>query len=71
VVGFLVYEWLNQPADLGFWTRWLGYLPTPSYAVGASLPSFVVAFLLTAAAVRLGSARAAARARREPLPGRR
>jgi nucleobase:cation symporter-1, NCS1 family len=71
VVGFLVYEWLNQPADLGFWTRWLGHLPTPSYAVGASLPSFVVAFLLTAAAVRLGSARAAARARREPLPGRR
>ena len=71
IVGFLVYEWLNQPADLGFWTRWLGHLPTPSYAVGASLPSFVVAFLLTAAAVRLGSARAAARARREPLPGRR
>jgi nucleobase:cation symporter-1, NCS1 family len=71
VAGFLVYEWLNQPADLGFWTGWLSHLPTPSYAVGASLPSFVVAFLLTAAAVRLGSARAAARARREPLPGRR
>jgi NCS1 family nucleobase:cation symporter-1 len=71
VVGFLVYEWLNQPADLGFWSRWLSHLPTPSYAVGASLPSFVVAFLLTAAAVGLGSARAAARARREPLPGRR
>jgi putative hydroxymethylpyrimidine transporter CytX len=69
--GFLAYEWLNQPTDLGFWTRWLSHLPTPSYAIGASLPSFVVAFLLTAAAVRLGSARAAARARREPLPGRR
>jgi putative hydroxymethylpyrimidine transporter CytX len=71
IVGFAAYEWLNQPADLGFWTRWLSHLPTPSYAVGASLPSFVVAFGLTAAAVRLGSARAAARARREPLPGRR
>jgi NCS1 family nucleobase:cation symporter-1 len=71
VVGFVAYEWLNQPADLGFWTRLLSHLPTPSYAVGASLPSFVVAFLLTAVAVRLGSARAAARARREPLPGRR
>jgi putative hydroxymethylpyrimidine transporter CytX len=71
IAGFVAYEWLNQPADLGFWTRWLSHLPTPSYAVGASLPSFVVAFLLTAAAVRLGSARAAARARREPLPGRR
>jgi putative hydroxymethylpyrimidine transporter CytX len=69
IAGFLVYEWLAQPADLGFWTSWLGNLPTPSYAIGASLPGFVVAFLLTAAAVRLGSARAAARARREPRPG--
>jgi nucleobase:cation symporter-1, NCS1 family len=67
LVGFLVYEWLYQPPDLGFWTRWLGHLPTPSYQIGASVPSFVVAFLLTAAAVKLGSARAAARARREPL----
>ncbi len=67
LAGFLVYEWLYQPTDLGFWSRWLGHLPTPSYQVGASVPSFVVAFLLTAAAVKLGSARAAARARREPL----
>jgi ABC-type spermidine/putrescine transport system permease subunit II len=66
-----VYEWLYQPTDLGFWTRWLGHLWTPKYQIGASVPSFVVAFLLTAAAVWLGSARAAARARREPLPGRR
>src|SRR3954447_9995162 len=71
LIGFLVYEWLYQPTDLGFWTRWLGHLWTPRYQIGASLPSFVVAFLLTAAAVWLGSARAAARARREPLPGRR
>ena len=71
VVGFLVYEWLYQPADLGFWSRWLSNLPTPAYQFGASVPSFVVALLLTAAAVTLGSARAAARARREPLPGRR
>jgi NCS1 family nucleobase:cation symporter-1 len=71
LVGFVVYEWLAQPADLGFWSRWLGHLWTPAYRIGASLPAFVVAFLLTAAAVWLGSARAAARARREPLPGRR
>jgi nucleobase:cation symporter-1, NCS1 family len=71
VVGFLVYEWLYQPVDLGFWSSWLSHLPTPAYRFGASVPSFVVAFLLTAAAVTLGSARAAARARREPLPGRR
>jgi nucleobase:cation symporter-1, NCS1 family len=69
--GFFVYEWLYQPTDLGFWSRWLGELWTPQYEIGASVPSFVVAFLLTAVAVWLGSARAAARTRREPLPGRR
>jgi nucleobase:cation symporter-1, NCS1 family len=67
LAGFLVYEWLYQPADLGFWSRWMAELPTPSYQIGASIPSFVIAFLLTAVAVKLGSARAAARARREPL----
>jgi purine-cytosine permease-like protein len=66
VIGFLVYEWLYQPADLGFWSSWLGHLPTPSYQIGASMPSFVVAFALTVLAVALGSARAAARPRREP-----
>jgi putative hydroxymethylpyrimidine transporter CytX len=71
LVGFLVYEWLYQPTDLGFWSRWVSHLPAPSYQIGASVPSFTVAFLLTAAAVWLGSSRAAARARREPLPGRR
>src|SRR6266508_3669670 len=45
--GFLLYEWLYQPTDLGFWSDWLGHLPTPSYQIGASLPSFALAFLLT------------------------
>ena len=48
----------------------LSHLPTPSYAVGASVPSFVCAFLLASAAARLarlGSARAASRGSREPL----
>jgi len=66
LVGFLVYEWLAQPHDLGFWSEWLSHLPTPSYQIGASVPGFLVAFLLTATAVKLGSASAAARARREP-----
>jgi hypothetical protein len=56
IVGFFVYEWLYQPTDLGFWSRWLGELWTPKYQIGASVPSFVVAFLLTAATVWLGSA---------------
>src|SRR5256884_345205 len=71
IAGFVVYEWLYQPADLGFWSRWVGHLPTPSYQIGASLPSLAAAFLLTAAAVALGPSRAAAPARREPPPGRR
>src|SRR6184192_260947 len=28
VTGFFVYEWLYQPTDLGFWSRWLGELWT-------------------------------------------
>ena len=66
--GFLLYEWLYQPTDLGFWTRWLGHLPTPSYQIGASLPSFAAAFVLATLAGSLGSARAGARRSREPLP---
>ena len=67
IVGFLAYEWLYQPTDLGFWSRAMSHLPTPSYAIGASVPGFAVAFLLSAALSYVGSARAAARARREPL----
>jgi putative hydroxymethylpyrimidine transporter CytX len=66
VAGFVGYEWLYQPTGLGFWSRWLSHLPTPSYQIGASVPSFAIAFGLTALAVSLGSARAAARPRREP-----
>jgi NCS1 family nucleobase:cation symporter-1 len=66
LAGFVVYEWLYQPADLGFWSSWLSHLPTPSYQIGASVPSFAVAFSLTALSVSLGSARAPARPRREP-----
>jgi nucleobase:cation symporter-1, NCS1 family len=69
--GFVAYEWLAQPNDLGFWSSLLHELPTPSYAIGASVPGFVVAFVMAAVAAKLRSARAAARARREPLPGRR
>jgi nucleobase:cation symporter-1, NCS1 family len=65
--GFFVFEWLYQPTGLGFWTRLLHHLPTPSYQTGASLPSFVAAFVLTLAAGSLVSARAAARRAREPL----
>jgi nucleobase:cation symporter-1, NCS1 family len=67
VAGFLIYEWLYQPTGLGFWSRLIARIPTPSYAIGASVPGFAASFLLTALFVTLGSARAAARTRREPL----
>ncbi|MFL5946511.1 MAG: purine-cytosine permease family protein, partial [Gaiellaceae bacterium] len=35
ITGFLVYEWLYQPADLGFWSRWLSHVWTPTYQIGA------------------------------------
>jgi NCS1 family nucleobase:cation symporter-1 len=56
--GFVLYEWLYQPPDLGFWTRWLGHLPTPEYQIGASLPSFALAFVLTGLLQTLSSPRA-------------
>jgi hypothetical protein len=46
VAGFLAYEWLYQPTDLGFWSDWMSRLPTPSYQTGASVPSFLLAFAL-------------------------
>ncbi len=73
--GFVLYEWLYQPTDLGFWSDWLSHpllflgvsLPLPSYQIGASLPSFALAFVLATIAGSLGSARAGARRSREPL----
>src|SRR5436190_1346535 len=65
--GFVLYEWLYQPTDLGFWSDWLSDLPTPSYQIGASLPSFALAFVLATIAGSLGSARARARRSRAPL----
>jgi purine-cytosine permease-like protein len=61
--GFLVYEWLAQTQDLGFWTRFLGRLHPPSGGVGASLPGFAASFGL-ALAVGLVGSRVGATARR-------
>jgi putative hydroxymethylpyrimidine transporter CytX len=68
--GFFLYEWLYQPADLGFWTRFLHHLPTPHYQIGASVPAFALSFVLATAAGLLLPREDAARAgrrRREPL----
>jgi putative hydroxymethylpyrimidine transporter CytX len=50
LVGFLVYEWLAQTEGLGFWSDLLAQLHPLHSAVGASLPSFAIAFALAGAA---------------------
>jgi nucleobase:cation symporter-1, NCS1 family len=49
LVGFAVYEWIAQTANLGFWTHFLGRLHAPHGGIGASLPSFAAAFGLALA----------------------
>jgi putative hydroxymethylpyrimidine transporter CytX len=56
--GFLLYEWLYQPADLGFWSDLVARMPAPSYQIGASLPSFALAFVVTGLVQTLSSPRA-------------
>ena len=58
IAGFLLYEWLYQPTDLGFWSDLVAKLPAPSYQIGASLPSFALAFVLTGLFQTLSSPRA-------------
>jgi len=68
LVGFALYEWIAQTQGLGFWTHWLAALHPPHGGVGASLPSFGVAFGLAFAVARIGSrVDAAARADRTTL----
>ena len=48
VAGFAVYQWL-QPTGPEWWTSLVGHAPEAgSLAIGASLPSFAVAFVLYA-----------------------
>jgi hypothetical protein len=44
LTGFMLYEWIAQTQDLGFWTHFLGRLHPPGSGVGASLPGFAAAF---------------------------
>ncbi len=49
LVGFMLYEWIAQTQDLGFWTDFLARLHPPTGGIGASLPSFGAAFVLGSA----------------------
>jgi NCS1 family nucleobase:cation symporter-1 len=50
LVGFLVYEWLAQTQGLGFWSDFVARFEPPDSSIGASLPSFAVAFSLAGVA---------------------
>jgi purine-cytosine permease-like protein len=50
LAGFLLYEWIAQTQDLGFWSDFLARLHPPESQIGASLPSFALAFVLAAVA---------------------
>ncbi|MDX6486917.1 MAG: nucleobase:cation symporter, family, partial [Gaiellaceae bacterium] len=52
LAGFALYEWLAQTQGLGFWTRLLSHLHPPHGGIGASLPSFGLAFVLALAVAR-------------------
>jgi putative hydroxymethylpyrimidine transporter CytX len=46
LVGFCFYQWL-QPVGPGWWTKLVEHAHPGTLAIGASLPSFAAAFLLT------------------------
>jgi nucleobase:cation symporter-1, NCS1 family len=48
VAGFAVYQWL-YPTGPGWWVDLVGKLSPPDWGIGATVPSFLVAFALAAA----------------------
>ena len=66
LVGFALYQWLS-PNGPEWWTRLVEHVHPAHVGFTASIPSFAAAFGLTLAAWALDSARAAPRARREPV----
>jgi nucleobase:cation symporter-1, NCS1 family len=48
VAGFAVYQWL-YPTGPSWWVELVGGLHPPDWGIGATVPSFVVAFALAAA----------------------
>jgi NCS1 family nucleobase:cation symporter-1 len=54
IAGFALYQWL-QPVGPSWWTDALG--EPPDYGIGATLPSFIVTFVLAYAIAALGKRR--------------
>jgi putative hydroxymethylpyrimidine transporter CytX len=58
LAGFALYQWL-YPTGPGWWTDLVARLDPPEWSIGATVPSFAVAFVL-AGVVALASRRSAA-----------
>jgi len=54
IIGFVLYQWLH-PVGPSWWTDALG--EPPDYGIGATLPSFIVSFVLAYAIAALGKRR--------------
>lgn len=54
LAGFAVYQWLH-PAGPSWWVDAIG--KPPDFGIGATLPSFVVSFVLAYAIAALGKRR--------------
>jgi nucleobase:cation symporter-1, NCS1 family len=54
IAGFALYQWLH-PLGPPWWTALVANTSPPGVGIGSSLPSFALAFALTALAIRLGS----------------
>ena len=61
LAGFALYQWLH-PTGPSWWVDLVERADAGRLEIGATLPSFLAAFLLTAAFAALGSRQAAARA---------
>jgi purine-cytosine permease-like protein len=61
LAGFALYQWL-LPTGPSWWIDLVERADAGTLEIGATLPSFLAAFLLTAAFVAVGSRQAAARA---------
>jgi nucleobase:cation symporter-1, NCS1 family len=61
LAGFALYQWLH-PTGPSWWVDVVERADAGRLEIGATLPSFLAAFLLTAAFAALGSRQAAARA---------
>ncbi len=56
IAGFALYQWLH-PDGPAWWVDLVERLDPPAWAIGATLPSFALSFVLAGAVAHLGRRR--------------